>query len=249
MYDELFSVTATSFRTMADFKHWTREHIRPLLPHEAAIFGLGHLHAGGVGLDYIVNVDCPVEHILMIRNHAGAIDTPILRRWLATQEPQSFESDHPWPETPKKWLNSFRLHRLHSVIAHAVIDRERCVGTYCSFYKIPGGPKAHHIEILRRLTPLLHDVLYRLIRNLHVGDSTTKDISRLTARERGILPWLRLGKTNLEIARLCNMSESTVKHYLTIIFSKVGVTNRTQLVHVLVEQETWQAPTAQTRVL
>ena len=92
--------------TADEFKTWTRTHLRPALPHGALICGLGHLHAGGVSLDYLVTVDYPTEHIEAIRNRAGAIDTPILRRWLLTQQPVVFDADAPWPETPKVWLDS-----------------------------------------------------------------------------------------------------------------------------------------------
>jgi hypothetical protein len=47
-----------------------------------------------------VTIDYPVGHLDGIRNRAGGIDTPILRRWLATHEPQLFEADDPWPDVP-----------------------------------------------------------------------------------------------------------------------------------------------------
>lgn len=89
-----------SVRTVDDFKRWIKTSIRPILPHESLICGLGHLHAGGVSLDCLITIDFPVGHIQTIRNRAGAIDTPILRRWLATQEPVYFDAEYPWPGTP-----------------------------------------------------------------------------------------------------------------------------------------------------
>jgi hypothetical protein len=70
--------------------------------------GYGRIHAGGVGIDGIVVIDFPVEHLKNICNKAGGIDTPNLRRWLATREPQLFEADSTWPHVPGEWFEHFQ---------------------------------------------------------------------------------------------------------------------------------------------
>ena len=235
--------------TVEDFKSWTRGQLRPVLPHGALICGLGHLHAGGVGLDYLITVDYPTEHIEAIRNRAGAIDTPILRRWLTTQQPVVFDADNPWPDTPKVWLHSFQRHRLHNVVAHAMYDRARCVGTYHSVYRVPPPLNQRHVDTLRDLVPAMHETLCRVIERATVGESPGMAVAALSEREQRVIHWLRLGKTNAEIAALVNLSENTVKHHLTNIFDKFGVSNRAQLVRNLVEIEARQAHGTGTRLL
>ena len=51
----------------------------------------------------------------------------------------------------------------------------------------------------------------------------------LTPREREVLTLVSAGCANKEIARQCAVSEETIKHHLTRIFDKVGVSNRTEL--------------------
>jgi two-component system nitrate/nitrite response regulator NarL len=51
----------------------------------------------------------------------------------------------------------------------------------------------------------------------------------LTVREREILPAIIAGRANKEIAREFNISEETVKHHLTHIYDKLGVSNRLEL--------------------
>jgi DNA-binding NarL/FixJ family response regulator len=54
-------------------------------------------------------------------------------------------------------------------------------------------------------------------------------IESLTSREREVIQSLAKGFTNMEIAdRLC-ISETTVRHHFTAIFSKLHVSNRQQL--------------------
>jgi len=52
---------------------------------------------------------------------------------------------------------------------------------------------------------------------------------RLTLRENQVVDLLILGKLNKEIAFQLHLSEGTVKTYLSAIFQKTGVTNRTEL--------------------
>jgi DNA-binding NarL/FixJ family response regulator len=55
-----------------------------------------------------------------------------------------------------------------------------------------------------------------------------KLISQLSEREREVLRLLADGLGNSEIAKTLFLSEGTVKNYVSMIFSKLGVTDRTQ---------------------
>ncbi|HKX27412.1 MAG TPA: response regulator transcription factor [Blastocatellia bacterium] len=54
--------------------------------------------------------------------------------------------------------------------------------------------------------------------------------SELTTREREVLTLLAQGKSNKEIAAALEIAENTVRWFLTIIYSKLGVRDRTQAV-------------------
>lgn len=247
--DTALQASAAGLRTVEEYKQWTREHLRRVLPHAAMISGWGHRHAGGVGLDVMVLVDFPVEHVETIRNRAGAIDTPILRRWLATEQPVAFDADNPWPDTPAQWLESFRRYGLRNVLAHAVWDLERAGGTYHSLFRLPAPPGPREAQLLAELVPLLHETFCRVIQSISAEDRFSMCLESLTPREREIVHWVGLGKTNAEIACINSISENTVKHYVTEIFNKLGVSNRTQLVRRLAEYQTRHAPGYQTKVL
>lgn len=55
-------------------------------------------------------------------------------------------------------------------------------------------------------------------------------ISHLSERERQIMVWVAMGKTNPEIGMILDISEFTVKNHMKSIFSKLDVTNRAQAV-------------------
>ncbi len=73
--------------------------------------------------------------------------------------------------------------------------------------------------------------LVRVLRDLipAAGEEAKKKAFGLTPRELEIVSAIVLGYTNRDIARKFNISEDTVKHHLTNIFDKVGVSNRLEL--------------------
>jgi DNA-binding NarL/FixJ family response regulator len=50
----------------------------------------------------------------------------------------------------------------------------------------------------------------------------------LNPRQREVLTLIGQGKTNLQIAEATDLAEKSVKAYVTQIFKKLGVVNRTQ---------------------
>lgn len=80
------------------------------------------------------------------------------------------------------------------------------------------------------------------LRRLAPARVMQEDASLLTPREREILSAIVGGLTNREIAAKLSIREDTVKHHLSSIFGKVGVSNRLELAmfavnHGLLETE------------
>lgn len=64
-----------------------------------------------------------------------------------------------------------------------------------------------------------------------------RPIDDLTKREEDILRGVAAGKSNKEIGRDLNIQEKTVKHYMTIILSKLQARNRVEA--ALIAQQEW----------
>jgi two-component system nitrate/nitrite response regulator NarL len=72
--------------------------------------------------------------------------------------------------------------------------------------------------------------LVQYLRRISASTPAQRDDARLlTTREREILSAIVGGFTNREIAEKLTISEDTVKHHLSRIFDKVGVSNRLEL--------------------
>jgi DNA-binding CsgD family transcriptional regulator len=64
----------------------------------------------------------------------------------------------------------------------------------------------------------------------------------LTHREREIIAKITAGLSNKEVGQAFSISERTVKHHLTNIFNKVGVSNRLALALFAVNHHLMTAP-------
>jgi two-component system nitrate/nitrite response regulator NarL len=74
------------------------------------------------------------------------------------------------------------------------------------------------------------DSVSDLVRYLQAGDERERATSfGLTPRERQVVRAVAAGSTNKDIAAELRISEDTVKHHLTNIFDKVGVSTRLEL--------------------
>jgi DNA-binding NarL/FixJ family response regulator len=78
------------------------------------------------------------------------------------------------------------------------------------------------------VSPGLAARLLTIARRPPPSSNDAGDLPELTRREEGILDHVARGMTNKEIARTLNISEKTVKHYMTNIMQKLHVRNRVE---------------------
>jgi two-component system, NarL family, nitrate/nitrite response regulator NarL len=78
------------------------------------------------------------------------------------------------------------------------------------------------------VTPQLAARLLSIMKNTPSAPQAAGALPDLTKREEQILDGVAEGKTNKEIARVLNISEKTVKHYMTNIMHKLQVRNRVE---------------------
>jgi two-component system nitrate/nitrite response regulator NarL len=77
---------------------------------------------------------------------------------------------------------------------------------------------------------LVTRILGRMNRTSQQRDSEADRIAALTEREREVITLIGEGLRNRQIAERLFISETTVRHHLTAIFDKLGVSDRLELV-------------------
>jgi DNA-binding CsgD family transcriptional regulator len=235
---ELCEREAENIQEIEHFKQWTRQYVRPLIPHAALACVHGLIYGVGISLDYVVAVDYPVEHFAAIRNAAGHMDTPLARRWAEQKRPIFFDENNPGSDVSAAWLQHFRHSQLKNAAADGVMDTQACIATYFSFHRLPYLDEKVLSARFKLLTPILHQTYARVIR--HHKNSTTSSLdyfSLLTTREYEIAIWISQGKSNIEIGCLLGVAENTVKNHISNILHKTGCNTRANLTVAVIQQE------------
>lgn len=102
-------------------------------------------------------------------------------------------------------------------------------------YVLKDTPVAMWRDVMRRvagggadLGPQLIGQVLMEVREMANGLSTAC-MADLSAQERRLFPLVAEGRTNREIAAALSLSEKTVKNYLSNMYSKLGITRRSQV--------------------
>lgn len=105
-------------------------------------------------------------------------------------------------------------------------DIHQALEAGASGYLIKGMPRQLLLDALRRV----HEGETFLPPPVTEALATRKPEGELSAREREVLSLLAAGKSNKEIAATLCIAEVTVKCHLSMIFLRLGVTDRTQAI-------------------
>lgn len=98
---------------------------------------------------------------------------------------------------------------------------------------VPGHMGSQALLALELLAPCIDAALRRLPADEALGPRPRAPAAPaliLSERERQIMTWVAMGKTNPEIGCILRISEFTVKNHLKSIFGKLDVSNRAQAV-------------------
>lgn len=119
------------------------------------------------------------------------------------------------------------------VVAHGTHDSEGAVVSFFIFACAPGADTHRQTYFAQLVVPLLHAAWLRSRMNGRArGNDVPKPArtSTITPREREILRWIYLGKSNFETGAILNISPLTVKNHVQKILRKLNVVNRAQAV-------------------
>ena len=125
-----------------------------------------------------------------------------------------------------------------SALVHGVVDRH--AGTRRVFAAL--GQLSVEVDPTPASLKVFIAVLDTAMRNTPAAPACHADgagIRALSERERQIMHWVALGKTNPEIACILRISEFTVKNHIKNIFSKLDVSKRAQAVARLTRQHSY----------
>lgn len=217
----------TTLTSRDDLRRWLGCEVQRLLPHDALLAATGQFGRGDVRVDLLVVQPAQTlapASALMPLAHA------LRDGWIAAQHaPCRVDlSDLPLPPG----LQGLRGAWVHGQ-RECAPPNERIIALL--------GPGAsfgeHAAQALRLLQPFIDAALRRLPQSAPRSGLSLAGLEGLrparqplSERERQIMSWVAMGKTNPEIGCILQISEFTVKNHLKSIYTKLDVTNRAQAV-------------------
>lgn len=226
--------------THDELRAWLAGPVGTLLPHEAVLLACGDFRSGDLRCELVCARALPP-------GRPGLQLAPLVNYlrdcWVAAQHAPCRVDvgtflgalEPSLPALPPGGVGAMR-----SALVHGTRDGLRDPVRPCeSIVAALGAPAARadaqvQAQAMRLLTPVIDAALRhtpaRPARPRARAAAVANAGGGLSERERQIMGWVALGKTNPEIGCILRISEFTVKNHLKSIFAKLDVCNRAQAV-------------------
>jgi transcriptional regulator EpsA len=230
-------------RTHADLWRWLQGDVQTWVPHDVMLIGWGDFRSGDLQFDVISSLPGLRTHLC-----TPARMTPLISYlrdcWAAAQHlPCQLDISgctELLGEAVSGQSSTSGIPNMRSAFVHGIGDGKHCgervFAALSRTPAVPGGAQA-----LKLLLPFIDSALRRMpaapVRQAGAERAQVEQLvvrmANLSERERQIMVWVAMGKTNPEIGCILRISEFTVKNHMKSIFSKLDVTNRAQAVSKL----------------
>ena len=132
-----------------------------------------------------------------------------------------------------------RILVLTSVDAEATVDEAIRAGVHGYLLKEINGRGLVQaiLDVAVGKSILDPSVTARVLQRMKSGNETRDVLASLSPQEQRVLALIAEGKTNKEVGADLNLSEKTVRNYLSNIFDKLQVTRRAQAAALFVRQQ------------
>ena len=218
-----------SVQTEGAFRAWSQGPLQTIMPHGMMIAGIADIGATSTQIQKVLVQNWPLAYFAPLRKTDGGFHSPIMARWQQHEIAQVYDPTVSDDVAPGLWRDVFHAFELGNIAAHGVRDLSGTYATYFNFSQIPQKLSVCHSRLLDLLTPHMHVVLARALREAEPFAGAPVTLS-LTARERTVLHWICEGKTTWEIAQICSRSPHTIKHQIETLYRKLDVSSRAQAI-------------------
>jgi len=212
---------------------WTQGMLQSLVKHELLLCGLRSTHQASYQVDCFASPWIDPEKVSEAFRRDAAFVSHLVSQWVEAEfRPLVYGADSGVPLVRGAFATELQRLGAEAVIAHGTYDS---LGKPVSLFVLaaaPGDLVREHAFLLELIVPFLHLAWMRtqLRGALEEDGATAKGVDPLSAREKEILRWIHLGKSNSEIGTILGISPLTVKNHVQKILRKLNVQNRTHAV-------------------
>jgi DNA-binding CsgD family transcriptional regulator len=221
--------------TKSDILTWVEGPLRQFFPFEKFLGSYAKLSGSRAQILSLVTSGYPAEFLAELGGEFDLNERGCIGWWASNREPfilhrsvASSETGHLIIATSRE-IDEVNRFSLGAVAAHGVIDRFVDAGTYISFAGVPITRPGQTFEALKLIAPVLHALF---IQTKQAEESPARP-TVLTGRQRELVGLALEGLSDKGIARRLAISEHTVGNHFRAIYSKLGISKRSQLTTLL----------------
>jgi DNA-binding CsgD family transcriptional regulator len=211
------------------FTAWIEHELQQIFPHGGVLCGLGRVSGQKWTLHRMFVHRFPVAYVQnFVSPQTGEFDCPFLNQWSKSREPLLCELGAADRATVAE-VPRIRHFGIRSVAIHGGIDDVFGTGHFMMLTNHVAEPNSR--QLLEFLLPSAAAAFLRIAAELPQSPPRTASKLQgwqLTQNEIEIAGWLGQGKSNADIAKILGKSNNTIKHQVTSLLRKLGVSNRVQ---------------------
>lgn len=212
---------------------WVQGLLQNLLPHELLLCAVREDRAISYQVDCFASPWIDSDRLRALFQQDVELVASLVRRWIEGEfHPSVCPVQGADPGARGEFAAELRGIGADSLMVHGTYDSLGKPASLFVLGAVAGDLGAEQGFLLELIVPFLHLAWMRsqLARPLEDIQAAAHTPDLLTVREKEILRWIHLGKSNFEIGTILGISPLTVKNHVQKILRKLNVRNRTQAV-------------------
>lgn len=214
-------------KTKHQFLTWVQEDFQNIFPHEIMISFMKDFLNGKTYKNKFCSIYVSNELFESVLCGDDGVMDRVMAIWRRSRAPFLIEPSLGHTCDEENIISVIHKYELGNIAAHGMHDVNGEILSFFSFMRIPGGINEHHAYLLEVLIPYVHRALIHAMASDHANEKGLECYGGLiTHREKEVLTWVKVGKSNWEIATILDISPRTVKNHVCNIIKKMSVQNR-----------------------
>lgn len=208
---------------------WIDGPLRRFFPFQRFLGAYGRLIGGRIRMRNLMTSGYPDDFVAGLEESFDLGARGCFRWWVQNRAAFVLDPADPPAFATARELNEIRQLSLGVIAGHGVIDPFANAGTYISFAGVASDEPQHVRASLDLIAPVLH----ALFLATEQVAAPRVELGRLTERQRELVELALMGLPDKTIASRLGISEHTVGNHFRVIYERLGVSKRSQLIAAL----------------
>lgn len=215
---------------------WARGDLQNIFPHEVMISFLHEMPGKKTHTDTFCGTSVSDKLFDGMLCGDNGVINKLMGAWKKSPGPLVMDENSIRIVIGEDGMSILEKEGIDHLVSHGMRDTNENVMSFFSFMRIPGDVGPRQARLLEVLVPYLHRAMISAVAVDHESGKEVQPCGVIiTDREKEVLKWIQVGKSNWEIAAILGISPFTVKNHICKITRKLGVQTRGHAVSRAIE--------------